>query len=154
MRLGVRSALLLVGTTLMSALASAHHSTAKFDYSQNKTLQGVVRSFQWGNPHNYVQLVVPDGKGGQEEWSIEAGAPSGASRMGWSSNSLKPGDKVTMVIAPMRDGSHSGTVKTVTWPDGKQLIGVAATLGPGAPPGTSGPPPSFPTLPRATPKPP
>jgi hypothetical protein len=136
----------------MSALAWAHHSTATFDYSQSKTLQGVVRSFQWGNPHNYIQLVVPDGKGGQEEWSIEAGAPSGVSRMGWSNNSLKPGDKVTMVIAPMRDGSHSGTVKTVVLPDGKQLIGVAATLESSGPPGANGPAPGFPTLPRATPK--
>lgn len=145
MKMGVLATLWLLGNVLASGAAYAHHSTALFDYSQSKTLHGVVRAFQWGNPHNYVQLTTTDDKGRQQEWAIEAGVPSAMSQLGWGKNTLKAGDKVTVVIAPMRDGSMSGSLKTVTLPNGKELTGVAAVLG-------SGPPPAFPTLKRATPK--
>lgn len=146
MKNGVLSTLWLLAGVLAGAAAFAHHSTAMFDYTQSKKLSGVVRSFQWGNPHNYVQLMTTDSNGAQQEWAIEAGVPSAMTQLGWSRNTLKSGDKVTVVIAPMKDGSRSGSLKSVMLPNGKELTGIAAVLGAGPGPG------AFPTLKRSTPK--
>lgn len=107
------------------APAVAHHSTAMFDYSKDKKLNGVIRAFQWTNPHSFIQVLVPDEKGGQQEWSVECGTPTQMSMTGWTKDSLKPGDKVTISIAPLRDGTNGGTLRTATLPDGKVLRGAA-----------------------------
>jgi hypothetical protein len=141
----------LVVLMSLGGAASAHHSTAMFDYSKTQTLSGQVRQFQWGNPHCYIQILVPDDQGGATEWSIEGGTPSSMTRMGWSPDSLKPGDKVTLAIAPMRDGSKAGTVKTATLADGKVLNGMAAVLS-SAPAGQAPPALQLPSLEHVTPK--
>lgn len=129
----------------------AHHSTAMYDYGKTETLVGTVRVFNWGNPHTFIQLLVPGAHGQNKEWAIEGGTPASMSAMGWSRKTLKPGDKVTVVIAPLRDGGPGGTVKSVTLPDGKVLNGMAVVLSGG---GKDGPPPGpqLPSLERATPK--
>jgi hypothetical protein len=71
--------------------------------------------------------MVPEGKGGQTEWSIEAGAPGMLLRTGWKPNTLKPGDAVTVVTHPAKNGEANGSLIRVTLPDGR-------TLGPGGPP--------------------
>ena len=86
---------------LSSATASAHHSFALFDSSVNTTLTGVVREFQWTNPHSWIQLNVPDGKGGQVEWAIEGNSPNILVRQGFTSKTLKPGDRITVVVHPL-----------------------------------------------------
>lgn len=83
-------------------VASAHHSPAMFDQTQRVTLQGTVRKFKWSNPHAYVQLLVTDASGQQVEWTIEAAAPPYLEVHGWKPSTLKPGDEVTMVVAPLR----------------------------------------------------
>jgi len=82
--------------------ALAHHSPAMFDQQQRVTLQGTVHAFQWTNPHTYVQLQVKDAQGQLVEWSIEAAAPMYLQQQGWKPSTLKPGDSITVVIAPMR----------------------------------------------------
>lgn len=107
----------------------AHHSTAIYDYSKRETITGVVREWQYTNPHCFIQMLVPDGKGGQVEWSIEAGTVSQVTtRMGWNKNVMKRGDHVTAVISPMRDGSNGGTLRTLTLPDGKVLSAPTANI--------------------------
>jgi len=138
---------------LAASPAWSHHSTAMFDYAKTESVTGTVKDFQWTNPHSYIQVLVPDGKGGHTEWSIEIGTPTHMARLGWSKQSLKPGDQVTISFAPMKDGSHAGTVKTATLADGRVLVGQNSELtpaGPGPARGTA--PPLFPTLERATPK--
>ena len=94
-----------------SAPAMAHHSFAMFDSQKNLTLDGVVKDFQWTNPHSWIQLTVKDPASGKAvEWSIEAGSPNSLSRNGWKHSSLKPGDKATLVIHPMKDGSPGGSL--------------------------------------------
>lgn len=137
---------LLIGAAAFSGPAAAHHSTAAYDFTKSETLEGTVRSFQWANPHNYIQLVVTDAKGAKKEWSIEAGTPATATRQGWNRNVLKPGDKVTVVIAPMRDGSPGGTLRTIRLADGTTLNSVAAD------PNATSPFERLPELKRATPK--
>jgi len=104
----------------LSTSASAHHSFAMFDSSKQVTLVGTVKEFQWTNPHTWIQVNVPT-NGKVVEWSIEGGSPNGLARRGWKSSSLKAGDKVTLVINPMKDGSNGGSLKTVTTADGKTL---------------------------------
>jgi len=117
--------LMVAGMLSGIAPAVAHHSTAMFDYSKEKTLNGVVRAFQWTNPHSFIQVLVPNAQGVQQEWSIECGTPTQMALTGWSKESLKSGDKVTLSISPLRDGSNGGTLRTATLPDGKVLHGAA-----------------------------
>jgi hypothetical protein len=111
---GLLSALLLFG-----GAASAHHSFAMFDQKTSVTLQGAVRDFIWSNPHVFIQLVAPDGKGKQAEWSIEMSSPEHLSRVGWKHGTLKPGDKVTIVIHPTRDGVKGGQYLAGVGPNGR-----------------------------------
>ena len=94
--------------------AQAHHSYAMFDRSKTLTLNGVVKQYQWTNPHSWIQLVVKDASGKEIEWSIEGGSPNGLSRSGWKRTSLKPGDKATAVIHPLKDGTNGGSLVTVS----------------------------------------
>jgi len=105
----------------------AHHSFANFDLGRETMLVGTIKEVQFTNPHVWVQVMVPDGKGSQTEWSIEAGAPGMLLRTGWKPNTLKTGDAVTVVIHPAKNGDANGSLIRVTLPDGR-------TLGPGGPP--------------------
>jgi Family of unknown function (DUF6152) len=108
--------------------AAAHHSFASFDRSQRVTLEGTVKEFQWTNPHAWIQVVVPDGHGGEVEWGVECGSPNMMARTGWKGSTLAPGDKVTAVVNPLRDGGPNGSLVQITLADG-------TVLGPGdAPP--------------------
>ena len=89
--------------------ALSHHSFAMFDTRSEVTLSGTVREFQWTNPHSWLQLDVERG-GRTVEYSIELGSPNTMSRHGWRRTSFKPGDKVTVTMNPMRDGSPGGSL--------------------------------------------
>ena len=117
---GIRVALLATG--LLAALPlAAHHSFAIFDRDKQVTLSGTVKEFQWTNPHVFVQLVVKNTEGADEEWSIEGASPNMLFRSGWTNQSFKPGDQVTMVVNPLRDGSHGANFVFARLPDGKTL---------------------------------
>jgi hypothetical protein len=104
-----------------SCAAFGHHSFAMFDQTKRVSLTGTVRQFQWTNPHAFIQIEVPDENGGSVLWSIEMNSPNNLRRQGWKSNLLKPGDKVTVVTNPLRDGKKGGLFVTVTLPDGKTM---------------------------------
>ena len=141
--------LLVAGLLSGIAPAVAHHSTAMFDYSKEKKLTGTVRAFQWSNPHSFIQVLVNDAQGVQHEWSIECGTPTQMAMTGWSKESLKRGDQVTISIAPLRDGTNGGTLRTATLANGKTLRGAADNFKVDE----SGTPDlGLPTLQRATPK--
>lgn len=121
------SSLGLAAALLAANPALAHHSFAMFDLAREITVVGTIKEVQFTNPHVWLQVLVPDGKGGQTEWSIEAGAPGMLLRTGWKPATLKPGDAVTVVTHPAKSGAPNGSLVRVTLPDGK-------TLGPGGPP--------------------
>lgn len=106
---------------LAAASASAHHSFAMFDRAKETTLVGVVRDFQWTNPHSWIELEVPNDSGGVDKWSIELNSPNNLSRQGWHSDSVKPGDKISVVIWPLRSGEKGGLFISLTLPDGSTL---------------------------------
>jgi hypothetical protein len=116
-----------------STPALAHHSAAMFDHDKKVTLQGTVKEFQYTNPHSWLQIMVvgPDGK--TTEWGFEAEGPSTLLRAGIKAKSFMPGDKVTVVANPMKDGRPAGALITVTKADGTVLS-----------PRPSGPPPVAP----------
>lgn len=95
---------------LVAAPVFAHHSFATFDDQKTVTLDGTVKEFQWSNPHSWIQIVVKDDSGNDVEWSVEGGSPSQLSRAGWKRKSLQAGDKATVVIHPLRDGTHGGSL--------------------------------------------
>jgi hypothetical protein len=119
MKLKVIAAVLALSA--LAASATAHHSSAMFDQQATRTLQGTVKQFLWTNPHSYIQLLVRNDQGVEEEWSLEMTAPLHLQRLGWTKSSLKPGDKVTVKIHPLRDGGKGGNVLEAIGPDGKPI---------------------------------
>jgi hypothetical protein len=109
----------------MVALMGAHHSPVMFDRSATKTLAGTVVEFAWTNPHASIQLDVPNEKGGVDRWGVELGSPNSMVRTGWRSSTLKAGDKVTVVVNPLKSGEFGGIFVSLTLPDGRKLGGRA-----------------------------
>jgi hypothetical protein len=114
----LRYSLIAIAALLTASSALAHHSFAMFDQSKAVTLQGTVKDFRWTNPHVFIQLLVKNDAGGEDEWSIEMTSPEHLVRVGWKPGALKTGDKVTLVIHPMRDGTTGGQYVSGTGPDG------------------------------------
>jgi hypothetical protein len=101
--------------TLVALPVAAHHSFAMFDDTKTVTLEGTVKEFQWANPHVWVQVLVPDpATGAQVEWSIEGASVTGLTRRGWTRKSMKPGDKATVVMHPLKSGERGGTLVSLT----------------------------------------
>ena len=125
-------ALVVAGILAGAGTLMAHHSFAMFDQSKTLTLTGSVTSFEWTNPHAYIEVDVPEEKGGVKHWSIELGSPSILQQSGWKFSDLKRGYKVTMRINPLRDGKPGGFLLQVTLPDGRTL-GNGPGRGPAAP---------------------
>jgi len=105
----------------IACAASAHHSFAMFDQSKQVPLTGTIREFQWTNPHAFIHIDVPNTEGASDLWKVELNSPNNLKRQGWKSSELKPGDKVTVVINPLRDGSKGGLFVSATLADGKVL---------------------------------
>ncbi len=103
--------------------ADAHHSFQMFALDRLETVNGTVKSFRWAMPHAWITVTVPSKTGGApEEWGFEGHAPNLMARKGWKFNSLKPGDKVAILMHPMRDGSKAGSIVHVTLPGGPAAL--------------------------------
>ena len=109
------------GFTAASAAAWAHHSPAMFDLQAQGKVSGTVRAFQWTNPHSYIQLVVKDAKGHEQEWSFEMAAPMYLYAHGWRPSTVKAGDTLTITYAPLRKGGPAGLAVEVIGANGKPL---------------------------------
>jgi Family of unknown function (DUF6152) len=102
---------------------SAHHSfAAEFDASKQVTLQGSVTKLEWQNPHIWVYLDVKDDRGAMQPWQCEGGAPNTLTRNGWSHNSLKSGDQITIEGFLAKDGSRTCNARVVKLPDGRSVF--------------------------------
>ena len=116
-------AFLAIATSLLAAQpASAHHSTAMFEWGHEVTLEGTIDKFEWTQPHTWIWFMVPGKDGKLEQYSLEGMSPSWlARRGGWTKHSLKKGDKVKMVIYPLRDGRKGGFTVRITFEDGRMI---------------------------------
>jgi len=113
-----------VSALLVAGHAFAHHASGMFDAAKQVTLVGTVKEFQWTNPHCWIQLLVRDSNNPTAaplEWGIEMDAPLQLFRRGWKPGTLKPGDMITVVINPLRDGQNGGRIVSAIGPDGKPI---------------------------------
>jgi len=100
----------------------AHHSfAAEFDANKTVTLEGAVTKLEWANPHIWIYLDVKDDHGVQA-WQCEGGPPNTLTRNGWSPNSLKLGDKITIDGALAKDGSKTCNARMVKLADGRSVF--------------------------------
>lgn len=105
---------------LFSTPAYVHHSGALFDQSKEVKVSGTVRELHWTNPHaSFLMEVDKDSK--LETWAVEMGSPNNLVREGWKRSTIKPGDKVTVMVNPLRDGQPGGLYIGIVLPDGKSL---------------------------------
>ena len=102
-----------------AAPLQAHHSMAGFDRAKTLSLTGTIKQFKWANPHSWIEIEVPNNKGGVDVWNAEMTAPGILARAGWKSTLLRPGDKVTVGIHPLLTGEPGGLFVSVTLPDGQ-----------------------------------
>src|SRR5688500_5151939 len=107
----------------------AHHSPAAFDRSKEVKLVGTVKEFRWQNPHTWIEVLVPDEKGKEVLWGVELTSPTYLIRAGWKSNTIKPGDKVTVTAIAVRSGVQAGICRSLTLADGRVVTERPARLG-------------------------
>ena len=113
--------ILAIGAAMaVAAPALAHHSFAMFDQRQIMTLEGRVHEFQWTNPHAFIELDVASG-GRSQRWSIELNSPNNLTRQGWKRTSLAAGERISVRIAPLRNGNPGGLFLDLKKADGKVL---------------------------------
>jgi len=110
-------------TGLSMASASAHHSFAMFDADKMVTKTGIVKEYEWTNPHVWIHIVTADDAGKPVEWSFEMQAIAQDAKLGWRPDSVKPGDKISVDFHPLKDGSRGGQLVAATLADGKRLGG-------------------------------
>ena len=135
------AAVVTIGLMLSAVPMLAHHSfAAEFDSNQPITFTGVVTKVEWMNPHTHFYVDVKDENGKVVNWDLETGSPNALARRGWTRNSLKPGDVVTVQAFRAKDGSSLASGRTVTLSDGRKVFaGSADDGGPGS---YGGPPPT------------
>jgi hypothetical protein len=119
--------LIVAGLLVMCASASAHHGNSAYDEQARVPIKGVVTEFVWVNPHSQIYLDVKGKDGKITNWGIETNSPGILTRVGWTKRSLKPGDEVTIILCPAKNGAPVAYIGTgdpgtkVIFADGREL---------------------------------
>jgi hypothetical protein len=121
---------LIVGiASLMTSQVLAHHSFSMFEHEKTVTVSGTVKEFEFTNPHAWLHVMVADEKTGKPtQWSFEMGGVGQITQQGWKPDTVRPGDKISVEMHPLKDGSRGGQYLAATLADGR------AFKNPGAPP--------------------
>jgi Family of unknown function (DUF6152) len=111
-----------VGLLLVLVPAYAHHGASMFDMAHTIAVKGVVTSFEWSNPHAMIFADVKDDKEKIQRWAVEIrGGTNVLTKAGWNKDSLKPGDQVTLIGHPAKDGTNSMRLAKVVFASGQEL---------------------------------
>jgi hypothetical protein len=100
----------------------AHHSFAAEYGSTLITVNGTITAFVWMNPHTRIYFDVADPRGGVAKWECEGSAPGGLLSHGWTRESLKPGDRVTIEGFPAKEHLNICKTRAVKFADGRRLM--------------------------------
>jgi hypothetical protein len=119
-----RRVVLTVTLLLISIPLLAHHGASEYDMTKIVSLRATVIELQYVNPHTLLTFSVKDDSGKAMEWQGELPSPNLLSRRGWSRSILKPGDQVTIIGAPAKNGEKGMQVKKLVFPDGHELPGT------------------------------
>jgi hypothetical protein len=112
--------LALAAVLLAPLPALAHHSYSMFDLQKTVALEATVVRFKWQNPHAFIEIDAA-GRSGSERWAIEMNSPNNLTQEGWRRTSLKPGDRITVWVHPLRSGARGGSYVGVRLPNGSTL---------------------------------
>ena len=99
----------------------AHHGAAAYDVEKKVTLKGTVTKWFWSNPHCLLQLDVTDDAGQVAHWITETQNPLSMANLGWSNDSFKPGDQVTITVMPAKNGRPIGQIVDAVLANGQKL---------------------------------
>jgi hypothetical protein len=113
----------LAASLLISGPAFAHHSMSMYDSGHDTTFKATVTEFNWSNPHSQIIFTATDEHGNVEKWVAEGPGPNRLANHGWSKDSLKPGDQVTIVGNCNKDGSPTMRFEKVILANGQELVG-------------------------------
>ena len=106
--------------------AAAHHSfAAEYDEKKPVKVTGIVRKVEWTNPHSRMYVDVKDAAGKVTTWNFEFGSPNHLFRAGWTRNTVKEGDQITVEAWQAKDGSHLAQTRQVILADGRKVPGFA-----------------------------
>src|SRR5215472_1691401 len=108
-----RFGLLTLGAVVVIPLWAHHSMAAMYDDKKSVTLKGAVVSYEWQNPHVFIYLDV-DAGGATNTWAVELPSRIELKRVGWTRDSVKTGDSITVEGSLARDGSKKAEAKSVT----------------------------------------
>ena len=111
----------VVGLIMASGSLFAHHSEALYDKERLHTLKGIVTRHALVNPHQLIFMKVKDANGQVKVWTLQGNPPSGTRPWGWTNDTLKPGDEITLTCFPCKDGRSCGTWMRIVKADGTEL---------------------------------
>ena len=114
-------AVVLVGMLAVSGSALAHHNAKPMYEANNIMLTGTVTEYEFANPHSIISIAVKTDSGAVEQWHAEFLPPAEMIRAGWTRETLKPGDQVTMTGRPGRHAQHIMWLESLVTPDGRKL---------------------------------
>lgn len=102
----------------IAAIVEAHHSFAPYERELQIQLDGTVNRFQWTNPHVYIELDTGGGNGEVSHWTIECANPGILNRVGWKWNLIGEGEKISVIVSPLRNGESGALLKALRLADG------------------------------------
>jgi len=114
----------LMAAALAPLPSLAHHSYSMFDMQKTVALQATVVRFKWQNPHAFIEIDATS-RSGAERWAIEMTSPNNLAQEGWRRTSLKPGDRITVWVHPLRSGARGASYVGVRLPNGSTLGDVS-----------------------------
>jgi Family of unknown function (DUF6152) len=110
-----------LGLIAVSIPAMAHHGAAAYDTAKKITVKATVTEWFWANPHCFLKFDAKDDKGNIQHWATETSNPADMVNLGWSKDTFKPGDEVTVTFTPVKNGNPVGRVDQVVLANGQSL---------------------------------